>query len=263
MNLRNAHVVITGASGGIGACLARELSNRGARLTLVARDEIKLQQLVSSLPGNHCAVAVDLCAIAGRKTLVEKLRHERPVDLLINNAAVSDLAMYESQSEQRIKQIIDTNLLMPLLLTQIVMPLLNPTGSQILNIGSTFGSIGYPGYASYCASKFGLRGFTESLRRELADTNVTVQYAAPRATRTLLNTNAANTLNTRLGNHTDEPRLIAEILCSFIESGRSTLYIGWPEKLFVRLNAVLNGVVDRAIQSKLTVVKQTIQELQQ
>jgi short-subunit dehydrogenase len=49
----------------------------------------------------------------------------------------------------------------------------------VVNVGSTYGSIGYPGYATYCASKFALRGFSEALRRELADTTVNVLYAAP------------------------------------------------------------------------------------
>jgi short-subunit dehydrogenase len=58
---------------------------------------------------------------------------------------------------------------------------------MVVNVGSTYGSIGYPGYASYCATKFALRGFSEALRRELADTRVGVLYVAPRATRTSMN----------------------------------------------------------------------------
>jgi len=54
--------------------------------------------------------------------------------------------------------------------------------AAVVNIGSTFGSIGHPGFATYCASKFGLRGFTETLRRELSDTGIQVFYIAPRAT---------------------------------------------------------------------------------
>ena len=105
-----------------------------------------------------------------------------------------------------------------MLLCQGLLPLLrNRPEAAIVNIGSTFGSIGHPGFATYCASKFGLRGFTETLRRELADTEVQVYYVAPRATRTDMNSAAVVQLNEELGNAMDPPDVVKTQPCSRLE----------------------------------------------
>ena len=125
----------------------------------------------------------------------------------------------------------------------------------VVNVGSTYGSIGYPGYATYCASKFALRGFSEALRRELADTQVNVMYAAPRATRTAMNSTAATALNQALKVGMDDPADVARAVLKAVQSERSELYLGWPEKLFVRINGMLPGVVDRALRKQLPVIR--------
>lgn len=261
MKLENSHVVLTGATGGIGRALAAELAARGAVLTLVGRDPARLHLLDEELTGNHHIVVADLSVKEDRLRVIDELdRIGEPVDLLINNAGVAELALYDFQCEEQIERMINVNLLAPMLLTKAVLSRLRCSDAQILNIGSTFGSIAYPGFAAYSASKFGLRGFSEALTRELADRRVLVQYAAPRATRTPLNSPLVNKLNSRLGNRTDEPDRVAEELCAFIESGKKSLYIGWPEKLFVRVNAICGAVVDRAIRSQLHLVKQTLKE---
>lgn len=261
MNINNSHIVLTGATGGIGRALAVELAARGATLTLVGRDPVKLQLLADSLAGSHATVEADLSDKSGRIHLIRELDvRGEPIDLLINNAGISELSLYETQSEEQIEQIIALNLIAPMLLTRAAIPRLRRSGARILNIGSTFGSIAYPGFTAYSASKFGLRGFSQALNRELADRNILVQYAAPRATRTSLNSTAVDQLNTRLGNRTDDPASVALDLCALIESGKKSLYIGWPEKLFVRINSMCSGLVDRAIRSKLHVLKQTLKE---
>ena len=81
--------------------------------------------------------------------------------------------------------------------------------AHLLNMGSVFGNIGYPGYAAYSASKFAMRGFTEALRRELADTRVRVHYLAPRATRTPINSPAVQRMNAELKVAMDPPEAVA------------------------------------------------------
>ena len=126
----------------------------------------------------------------------------------------------------------------------------------VLNIGSTFGSIGHPGFSAYCASKFGLRGFSEALRRELADTPVRVCYLAPRATRTELNGPRVDALNSALGVQSDAPVLVAaEVLRALQEPARFRIFLGWPEKLFVFLNSLLPRLVDQALRKQLPVIK--------
>jgi short-subunit dehydrogenase len=102
------------------------------------------------------------------------------VNVLINNAGVSQFKLFEQASESDISDIITTNTIAPMQLTQALLPLLKQYDkAQIINMGSTYGSIGFPGYTAYCASKFALRGFSQTLSRELADSNIRVKYLAP------------------------------------------------------------------------------------
>jgi short-subunit dehydrogenase len=118
-----------------------------------------------------------------------------------------------------------------------------------------FGSLGYPGYVAYSASKFAIRGFTEALRRELSSTTVKVHYLAPRATRTPINSSAIERMNAKLGVAMDSPETVARAAVSLLETGRPSAVVGWPEKFFVRLNALFPRVVDRAVSQQLPTIE--------
>ena len=100
-----------------------------------------------------------------------------------------------------------------------------------------------------------MRGFTEALRRELADTTVRVQYLAPRATRTAMNPVAVERMNLTLGVAMDAPERVARAACDMLEQGRRDAVIGWPEKLFVRINALWPRVVDGSLRKQLPVIR--------
>lgn len=259
--LQGKHVVLTGATGGIGRAIAERLDAQGARLLLVARNEAKLTELRGFLGGDpHRIVAADLGDTAGRSRLSQACRDFAPdgIDLLINNAGVNEFGLFEEQSAEAITRLVNLNLLGPILICQDLLPLLQQRETaQIINVGSTFGSIGYPGFSAYCASKFGLRGFTEALRRELAGSGVQVSYFAPRATRTNLNTDSINAMNDALGTAMDKPALVADALMRIVgpRPGKDK-YLGWPEKLFVRINALLPAVVDNSLKKQLPVIRQ-------
>lgn len=94
-----------------------------------------------------------------------------------------------------------------MLLTHALLPLLQRAPeAAVVNVGSAFGALGHPGFTAYCASKFGLRGFTEALARELADGKIRVLYLAPRVTATAMNDSRVEALNTALGHVVDPPR---------------------------------------------------------
>jgi short-subunit dehydrogenase len=254
MNFKDRTCVLTGATGGIGEAVAEQLSNLGATLILVGRNKQKLAELIARLAPsrNHQAVLADMCTVDGRMAVVAAAQSRGDVSILINNAGVSSFTTFLTQDQQEIEKILTTNLLAPILLTREIMPHLNISlNPVIVNVGSSFGSIGYPCYASYCASKFGLRGFTEALQRESANSGIQVKHFAPRATRTAINSSTAMAMNAALGNHTDEPDDVARQLVSFLSSSASRRFIGWPEKLFVRINGCLPEVVDRALNKKL------------
>ncbi len=149
------------------------------------------------------------------------------------------------------------NLLAPVLLTRALLPDLRARPeAALVFVGSTFGGIGHPGFTSYCASKFGLRGFAQSLRRELADTGVRVDYLAPRATRTELNPPGVDALNAELGNAVDPPCRVAEELLTRLSAGSGgDRHMGWPEKLFVKINGLVPTLVDKSLAARLNRIR--------
>jgi short-subunit dehydrogenase len=260
MDIRDKNVVLTGATGGIGRAIAVKLSEQGARLILVARNMERLTALVNELGGNrHTSVSADLGSDDGRRSVVEACREigGDGISLLINAAGTNEFALFEQQTAAAIKGLLDTNLLSPILLSLEFLPLLQrQQQSRIINIGSTFGSIGYPGFSAYCASKFGLRGFTEALRRELADSPTRISYIAPRATRTDSNSDTVVAMNDELGTVMDDPSLVADEVMQVIRGPANTdKYIGWPEKLFVLVNALFPGIVDNSLRKQLPIIR--------
>ena len=257
MNLNNMTILVTGASGGIGAAVAEALDKQGAQLMLVGRQQQTLETLANKLTGIPIIIVADLNSSEGRERIIKQCIQSGGLDLIINLAGIMDFQFFEKQSTDAIEQIITTNLLSPMLLCNRLIPLLKQKPeAAIVNIGSTFGSIGHPGFTSYCASKFGLRGFTEALQRELAETNIRVFYLAPRATATNLNSYNVNQLNDALGNATDSPEQVASELITLLKSNKHHRYVGWPEKLFVRINSLFPSVVHTALVKKIPIIKQ-------
>ena len=249
MRLRNASVVLTGASGGIGAATAGALAAAGARLLLVARDAARLTALAATLPRvrhDVGALAVDLATEHGRMRLRDAAI-ARQANVLVNNAGVACFGALETIDDARIAAVIGTNLVAPIALTRALLPHLGRQPEAIvLNIGSTLGRLGLPGYSVYAASKFGLRGFTESLRREIAGSPIKVLYLAPRATRTAFNDAAANAYNRATATREDDADTVARAVLRAIERGASERQLGFPERLAVRLNALAPRLLDGA-----------------
>lgn len=256
MRLPDCVAVLTGASGGIGLGLADQLCSAGARVLAVSRQKGKLAELMARYPQQLYWQQADLRSAEGRRDVLEAARALGYCNLLINAAGVNRFALLEQLDEAALDELFDLNVKAAIQLTRLFLPLLREQPSAlVVNVGSIYGSIGYPGYATYCASKFALRGFSEALRRELADTSVNVLYAAPRTTRTAMNSSAAQALNQALKVGVDDPQDVARAVLDAVQAERSELYLGWPEKLFVRLNGMLPGVVDRALRKQLPLIR--------
>ena len=260
MKPESIRALVTGGGGGIGGAIADELIARGAAVLLVDRDEAALGRACGRLArdGDRVgALAADLTRPADRQRLcTEAARWRGGINVLINNAGVNHFCMFADQPPAQLDLAIGINLLAPIQLCRELLPhLQRQPWACILNTGSVFGAIGYPGYAVYSATKFAIRGFTEALRRELADTNVTVRYVAPRATRTGINTAAVERMNDELGVAMDPPALVARAVCDMLTGKRVEAVIGWPEKLFARVNGVLPRVVDGALRKQLPVIR--------
>ena len=263
MNVDNKVIAITGATGGIGEALAQTLAAAGATLLLTGRNEAALAALRNSLPGaqSHTVIAADLRDIGGRSAFVTAAR-EKSISGIIYCSGINTFDLFTDLPAEQINDMVDLNLNVPMQLTQQLLPLLATADSPFLVfIGSTLGSIGMPGSVAYSATKFGLRGFAQALRRELADTDMGVLYLAPRGTQTTMNSVAVVDMNKALGNAMDPvERVAAECLQRIQKNHWGEHYVGQPEGFFARLNAVLPGLVDRALKKQLSTVKTFIKQ---
>jgi len=256
MKLIECRAVITGASGGIGQALVSALLAEGAQLLLVGRQPEVLQALAQTQSGKVHVVQADIRERSGREAVVAAAQRFGGINTLINAAGVNHFGLLEQHDEAAIDDLIGLNVTATLQLTHRLLPMLRQQGrALVVNLGSTFGSIGYPGFSAYCASKFALRGFSEALRRELADTQVKVLYFAPRATQTSMNAANVVAMNDELNVAMDDPHSVALQLLAAIRREQEERYLGWPEKLFVRLNSLLPRMVDHALRKQLPIIQ--------
>jgi short-subunit dehydrogenase len=256
MNLTDARVVLTGAAGGIGSAIAQRLANAGATLLVTDLRQEPLDRLARQLaPAVPRTLVADIGSDSGRAALAAAAR-ELGADVLINAAGINPFGLFGEQTAAEIGKAFAINAIAPILLCHALLPVLRERPrAHIVNIGSTFGSIGFPGFAAYSASKFAVRGFSEALRRELADTAIRVHYVAPRATRTPLATDRVRAMNAELGVGMDSPQTVAAAVERVLCEDRNELLLGAPERLFAKLNALLPSLVDRSLRRQLAVIR--------
>jgi short-subunit dehydrogenase len=264
MQLKDARILLTGATGGLGRELARGLAQAGAHLLLAGRDAARLAEVAAGVGGTGVSVKTILADL-NQDSEIERVTLNAQgfgINVLINNAGVNAFALFEQQHWADVQRVLDTNLAMPMHLTQALLPHIKaqPRGA-VVNIGSTFGSLPFPGFAAYSTAKAGLRAFSQSLRRELADSGVEVIHVAPRAIATALNTAAVNALNRELGSASDAPEAAARQIVAAIGRGRGETHLGFPERLFAWLNGCAPRMIDRALVGKLAIVKRHLATL--
>lgn len=260
MKISGSTILITGASGGIGGAIARQLAERGASLILVNRDGEKLEALAAQLRATGAKVTPlvgDLAQPGEPARLVQDaLEQAGAIDILINCAGVQNFGFFAEESAADTATLFNVNTIAPIAMVNAVLPHMLESGKgQIVNLGSIFGSIGFPCFASYSASKFALRGFSEALRRELAGTGVGVTYVAPRFTRTAFNRSAVTRMADALKMNQDEPESVATSVIATIERDDQECYLGWPEKLFVRINSILPRLVDPSLIKQVDLMR--------
>jgi short-subunit dehydrogenase len=243
MKADQARVLLTGASGGIGQAMTESLLRSGAQVVGVSRSRQE-----SSQPGLSW-VQADLTSRAGISAIAEVAR-VRQINVAVHAAGIPGFGRFQDLSAEQISAVLHANLAVPMLLTQALLPeLTQRPKAQIIFVGSALGRIGLPGFSLYGASKAGLHGFVEALRRELADSPVRVQWLAPRSTRTSFNDAQAQAYNEATGAHSDSAEKVAQALIGLIERESSECYIGWPERLAVRLNGAFPTWMDGSFKA--------------
>jgi len=258
MELAGIGVILTGATGGIGSALAVELTAAGADVLAIGRRRDALTELgrACPTPGRLHALVADITLADDRARIVAAARALPRPALLVHAAACGRFGLFADGSDAEAGRLFATNVLAPMALTRSLLPLLSrQPEAAVVAVGSTFGSIGFPGFAEYSASKFALRGLFEALAREHADDTVRFQWLSPRATETAFNTTQVQAFNRATGTAVDPPAIVAHELLQAIRAGRLRKQLGWPEKLFVRINGALPSLVDRALRKTLPLVR--------
>ncbi|RMG32480.1 MAG: SDR family oxidoreductase [Gammaproteobacteria bacterium] len=257
MNLQDSNILLLGANGGIGSALATQLSAKGARLLLAGLGQQQLDELAQTLSNPARGIHVDITRAEERSKLLDlALDYLGNIDVLINAAGVLDFLPFADLSPERIELTFRVNTLSPILLIQAALPAMQAAGKgRIVNIGSIFGSIAFPYFSIYSASKFALRGFSEALRRELDGSGVGVSYVAPRATRTPLNDARVMAMGEATRMNMDTPERVAAQIVRVIERDRDEAYLGQPESLFVRINHLMPRLVDRALRGQRRIME--------
>src|SRR3984957_10116865 len=185
----DAHAIITGGSSGIGLAIAHELISRGARVSLLARGQSRLEEAASELRRGGARVATEAADVADEVALGEAIAglvgQQGPCDLLIGSAGFTYPGYFEQLPPEQFRQLMEVNYFGMLHAIRAVAPsMIERHQGSIVGISSTAGLIGVFGYSAYVPTKFAVRGLLETLRAELVPHGIHVGCVFPPDTET-------------------------------------------------------------------------------
>ncbi len=256
--LRGARILLTGASSGIGRCLAEQAAQAGARLALAARSAEPLQKLAHSLTASGAeAIAVpgDVTHEADRQQMLSAVvQRFGGLDVLINNAGVGSWCHFAESSEEILRQVMEVNFFAPAELIRLAIPVLRRGNSPaIVNVASMCGRRGIPAWSEYSASKFALCGLTEALRGEMVRFGIDVLLVLPGVTRSDLWRNLLrNTGRYQLDvNRGMPPESVATGILRALRKNRTETVLGWDARWMLRVNRFLPRLVDAMLARQI------------
>ena len=251
--IQNKTVLITGAGSGIGRELSIIAARMGCKLILAGRTESTLAETSKACVEagyKTCGgakprlVVADVTNATGRDLIVAGVGQR--LDILINNAGTLSVGHFQDMTDTDLERMTATNLLAPMALTRDLLPALRNARGRIVNIGSVFGDIGFPFFTGYSATKFGLRGFSEAIRRELSGSGITVTYIAPRATRTAAATTFARLIKP-MSITVDSAKTVAIQAWNAILKGKRESFPKGKERYFVKIQRLFPTLIDKSV----------------
>lgn len=252
--LKDARVVVTGASSGIGRELARELAAAGAKVVVTARRAERLSQLAEELAAQQrvaIPLAGDITDPAFRTELLAFARRELGgLDLLVNNAGAGSIGLFRDSSPETLRRIMELNFFAPVELIREALPMLREgKRPMIVNVGSVLGHRAVPKKSEYCASKFALHGMTDALRAELATEGIDVCLISPSTTSSEFFDVAAGDKDKlpwlKVPGMT--PRAVARAAVKAIRAGRHEVILSPGGKLLVWADRLSPPLVNRLV----------------
>ncbi|HEY1014271.1 MAG TPA: SDR family oxidoreductase [Herpetosiphonaceae bacterium] len=255
-------VVLTGASSGIGAATARHLARAGARIVLAARDRAALERVareVEALGGEALVAPTDVRLQADCEALVAAcLERWGRIDILINNAGLGYSLPVGQLIAAEVEAQLATNLLGVIWCCNAAVPLmLAQGGGAIINIGSVAGRVGVPLASVYCATKFGLDGFTQSLRSEVSRQGVAVSLLNPGFVATDFSRRAsrgAADTRQRPGPEMSADEVALAIM-ALIRRPRRQVVMTWPYRLLTGIGRLAPGLMGWAMAQASRVIR--------
>ena len=252
-------VLLTGASSGIGWYLASELVRAGAFVVVTSRREDRLQKLRQSF-GNPrrrlIAVAGDISDPVHRQKLVDTAVTELGgIDLVFNNAGIGAFGAFEDATQERLRRIFEVDFFGVTELTRLALPHLHKgVNPAICIVSSVLAHRGMPRKSEYCAAKFALRGWTESLRLELKPTGIDVVTISPSTTSSeffdsLLDSEPVEK-SVQFGIQSAER--VAHAILGAVKNGRRELILSVGGKALVWLSRLAPGLMDRILMRYAT-----------
>ena len=243
------HILITGASSGLGAALAESLAGPGIRLSLTGRDVERLSAVAatcSALGAQASTSVFDVTDTDAAKAFVESAAADFPLDLVIANAGISAGTGRGGETAAQAREIFAVNLDG---VANIVLPAIGQMrvagDGQIAIMSSLAGFIGFPGAPAYCASKAAIRVWGESLRGELAGSGIRVSVICPGFVRTPMTDRNPFPMPFLTG-----PEKAARIIVSRLARNHACIAFPWPLYAVVRtLGALPAGLRDRLLRA--------------
>lgn len=234
-------VIVTGASSGIGAATAREFARRGARVVLAARRADKLEEQAAQITeagGRVLTVPTDVTDTAQVIQLVERTRATfGPVDILVNNAGANWGKPLAETTTDEITHLLQVNLLGTMQLTRLVLPEMQQRHhGVIISVGSVASHVAIE--PLYSAAKFGVRGFSLALRRQLAGSGIEVCLVSPGNIRTQMTSAIQEAM--------PGPELVASTIVGLATNPRREVILPSKYHAIVWLDRLLPGVADFA-----------------
>ena len=238
--------IVTGASSGIGRATAIDLAAKGWLVIIVGRRAANLTSLkeqIKASGGTAVSVVADLSKLKDIESIVEQARVAGGrIDALLNIAGIGGLNQVMSPDDE-VQEMIDTNLLAPIRLMRAVIPIMKAQGGgAIVNVGSVKGEIAIGGI--YSATKYGLRGLTDSVRREIAGSGIHISLVEP------------GYIATEMTGHRTSRMPGPEVIVAAIEScltrtRRRVVAPGWY-RLLIWVSNTFPWIVDRQYNGKIT-----------